>query len=210
MSRAAAPPARPLRVRMTTDAARGLVPQQELYEAYNNDPRVQIKPNHDRGPLPVNDVRADVDVLIIDGHSNLERRRILPDVLIRDYHGIVAPVIILGCCWGASHDFTEAIRACLVADEAVLIASVGKTELRHARALYPKALDTVLELGPEPARLAPVLHELLQPVGRYGPRGWSAQLLTRTPPRSAPAPPGWRPARPGSPQKPTPGSRSKR
>lgn len=203
-------PARPLRVRVTTDAARGLAPQQELYEAYANDPRVHIAPNHNRGPLPVDDVRADVDVLIVDGHSYYAGRRIRPDLLIRDYQGIVAPVIILGCCWGADDDFTAAIRACLAAYAAVLIASVGKTELDHARTLYPRVLDTVLQEGCDPARLAPILHELLQPVGRYGPRGWSAQHLTRIPGPAGPAASGQRCVRPGSAKTSAPGSRSKR
>lgn len=171
---------------MTTGAARGLIPQQELYEAYVNDPRVQIKPNHDRRPLTVDDVRADVDVLIIDGHSNLEGRRIWADVLARGYQGITAPVLILGSCWGAGDDFTAAIRACLAVDRAVLIASVGKTELAHARTLYPAVLETVLLWGPDPGVLAPILHEQLQPVGRHGPRGWSAQLLTCTAGRASP------------------------
>ncbi|RZT75503.1 hypothetical protein EV383_6244 [Pseudonocardia sediminis] len=212
MSRAVPSPAAPLRVRLTTDGARGLVPQQELYEAYVCDPRVQIAPNRDRGPLPVADVRADVDVLIIDGHSNLGDRRIWADVLAQDYRGIVAPVIILGCCWGAADGFTAAIRSCLAVKEAVLIASGGKTELRHARVLYPRVLDTVLALGPDPGRLAPVLHEQLQPVGGCGPRDWSAQLLT---PPSAPAPSRPAPSHPapsqhGSTKKSAPGSGSRR
>src|SRR5262249_10816601 len=55
--------------------------------------------------------------------------------------GIVAPVFVLGACWGATELFIEALRRCLDAPQTAFLGCTDKADLAHAEIVFPLVLD---------------------------------------------------------------------
>jgi hypothetical protein len=89
-------------------------------------------------------LRAHVDLVIFDGHGYLPPkvgRLHLGPAWIRTEQGdgIVAPVFVLGACWGATELFIEALRRCLDAPQTAFLGCTDKADLAHARSCSPSS-----------------------------------------------------------------------
>lgn len=91
--------------------------------------------------------------------------------------GIVAPVVVLGFCWGGRDPFISALEGSLGRSQAAFLGSTDETELNDAKRIYLPILRTIAELGPSPDP-ACAYTSLTSIAPDIGP-AWRTELLSR-------------------------------
>ena len=129
-----------------------------------------------------------MDFIALDGHGweygdsayfgrNCERR-FCPEYLRgEDGAGIVAPIVVLGFCWGGKDPFISALEGSLGRCHAAFLGSTTKTAFGDAEHIYEPLLRQLAKLGPspDPASAHTRLTAIAQDIGS----AWRPELLTR-------------------------------
>ncbi len=130
-------------------------------------------------------MRSAVDLIALDGHGCKDgyyglhcERRFCPDYLRgEDGTGIVAPIVVLGFCWGGEPPFISALEGSLGRSEAAFLGRTDETRFDDAKSIYLPILRLLAELGPSPNPAA--AHARLNSIApEIGP-DWRSELLSR-------------------------------
>jgi hypothetical protein len=133
-------------------------------------------------------MRSAVDLIALDGHGCKNgyygrqcEKRFCPDYLRgEDGTGIVAPIVVLGFCWGGRDPFISALEGSLGRSQVAFLGSTEETTFGDAKSIYLPILRLLAELGPSPdpgdahARLTSIAPTI-------GP-SWRSELLTGSQP----------------------------
>jgi hypothetical protein len=129
-------------------------------------------------------MRSAVDLIALDGHGCWNgyfglhcERRFCPDYLRGETGtGIVAPIVVLGFCWGGEPPFTSALEGSLSRRQVAFLGCTDQTGFDDVESIYLPILRLLAELGPSPdpatahARLTSIAPDI-------GP-AWRSELLT--------------------------------
>lgn len=143
-----------------------------------------VEPAGDFDDVPVL-MRSDVDLIALDGHGCKDgyyglhcERRFCPDYLRgEDGTGIMAPIVVLGFCWGGEDPFISALEGSLSRSQAAFLGRTKPTGFDDAKRIYLPILRLLAELCPRPdpatahARLTSIAPDI-------GP-AWRSELLSR-------------------------------
>jgi hypothetical protein len=130
-------------------------------------------------------MRSAVDLIALDGHGckdgyygrNCERR-FCPDYLRgEDGNGIVAPIVVLGFCWGGEPPFISALEGSLGRSKAAFLGRTDETDFDDAKSIYLPILRLLAELGPRPDPAA--AHARLTSIAADIGPDWRPELLSR-------------------------------
>ena len=133
-------------------------------------------------------LRSGADLVALDGHGWADQgtayfgtrddTQFCPGWLRgRHGEGIVAPVVVLGFCWGAIGPFRDAIEASMSRSHVAFLGSNRKVTHDDAARIYPPLLDWLAGLGsnPEPAAAYASLQLIAPVIGQ----AWRPELLHR-------------------------------
>jgi dienelactone hydrolase len=130
-------------------------------------------------------MKSAVDLVALDGHGckngyygrQCERQFCAGYLRGDDGAGIVAPIVVLGFCWGGEDPFISAVEDSLGRSQAAFLGRTDETKFDDAERIYLPVLRILAELGPSPdpasahARLASIAPSI-------GP-AWRTELLPR-------------------------------
>ncbi|SDM31321.1 hypothetical protein [Allokutzneria albata] len=125
-------------------------------------------------------LRRQVDLLVFDGHGyfppRVGRLPITPEAIRGpDNGGLRAPVVVLGCCWGGTHDFRKAVRRCLDAPT-VFLGHTGEAPFEHAELVFPPVIDMLADVEPAPFAIRARIEAILRGLGPEA-AGWTVAVL---------------------------------
>jgi hypothetical protein len=138
-------------------------------------------------------MRSAVDLIALDGHGWPDGKSayfgtsddppwlstlFCPEYLRGEHgDGIVAPIVVLGFCWGGEGPFISAVESSLSRSQAAFLGSTDETKFNDAKRIYLPILRLLAGLGPSPdpadahARLKSIAPDI-------GP-AWRSELLPR-------------------------------
>lgn len=133
-------------------------------------------------------LRSDADFIALDGHGGEDgesayfgrncERRFCPEYLRgEEGAGIVAPIVVLGFCWGGRDPFISALEGSLGRSNAAFLGSTWKTDFSDAEHIYQPLLRQLAKLGtsPDPASAHTRLTSIAPDIGP----AWRSELLSR-------------------------------
>jgi hypothetical protein len=130
-------------------------------------------------------MRSAVDLIALDGHGCKDgyyglhcERRFCSDYLRGENGtGIVAPIIVLGFCWGGEPAFISALEDSLGRSQAAFLGRADETDFGDANSIYMPILRLLAELGPSPDPAA--AHARLTSIAPDIGPAWQSELLLR-------------------------------
>lgn len=129
-------------------------------------------------------MRSAVDLIALDGHGcwngyyGLHCERLFsPDYLRGEAGaGIVAPIVVLGFCWGGEPPFINALEGSLGRRQAAFLGCTAETDFDDAQSIYLPILRLLAELGPDPDPI--VAHARLTSIAPDIGPAWRSELLS--------------------------------
>lgn len=141
-------------------------------------------------------LQAPVRAIIWDGHSSWDDNvpgidgSPLDRVFVRDDRRITAEALIIGCCWGATSEFTDVIRRYL-AEPTAYVGCLKRPGKTHGGLVFPPLLEALASLEPG-ADLDTRVEALREALGNAAvdwpavrPAEWKADRLSPPPGRPA-------------------------
>jgi hypothetical protein len=138
-------------------------------------------------------LRSPVDLIALDGHGWPDGESAyfgtsddplwLSTLFCPEYlrsergDGIVAPIIVLGFCWGGRDPFINALEGSLGRRQAAFLGCTDKTDFGDTKRIYLPILRLLAELGPSPDPTS-THTRLTQIAPDIGP-AWRSELLSR-------------------------------
>ena len=142
-------------------------------------------------------LRSAVDLVALDGHGWPDNESayfgtaddpswlstpFCPEYLRSEHgDGIVAPIVVLGFCWGGTDPFRNAIEGSIDRSHVAFLGSTCETKYHHAERIYLPLLKLLARLGtnPDPATAHANLESIAPAIGP----AWRRELLQRRSPR---------------------------
>lgn len=126
-----------------------------------------------------------VDVVITDGHGipDLRHRPVFDGIAfapesirLPNGRGIGVPVWVLGCCYGASPRYLDAVRRSMDRPQLAFLAGEHPTDFEDADKVFPLVLKELAKLGAA-VRDPKAAYEVLEGLAYPAEAGWTAHLL---------------------------------
>jgi hypothetical protein len=126
-----------------------------------------------------------VDLVTLDGHGCKNgyygrqcERQFCPEYLRgEDGAGIMAPIVVLGFCWGGEDPFISALESSLGRSQAAFLGRTDETKFDDAERIYLPILRLLAELGPSPDPAS--AHARLTSIAPGIGPAWRTELLPR-------------------------------